>query len=441
METERPRQKPIDLFFETYIMNDTQISPNVFYFTGILFILFAFLVDSPTMIWSGFWEIMVSPSSLITDYFEVGGIGATFVNAGIVLLFSTYYVQRYTNGLTGPLSAALFTILGFAFFGKNLFNTLPIMLGTVFYSHFVGENHNRALLTSLFATALGPIVSLISFSQNLPLYYAIPLAYGVGILIGFIITPVASAFLRFHQGYNLYNIGFTAGVIGMLLISTMRAFNWEVDIDNAHYFKPSTAVNVFFILYNLLLIALGWFGNRHVKASYRNLMNETGVLISDFVQSHSAGLALINAGVLGLMSMGYVFLVGGVINGPVIGGILTVVGFGLFGKHPRNVTPVVAGVFITQLFMHTDSPGSTASLLAALFGTTVAPIAGTFGPLAGLIAGALHATLVQFIGIVHAGVNLYNNGFTGGFVAATLAPIFDMLKERKANHASRKEKN
>ena len=47
---------------------------------------------------------------------------------------------------------------------------------------------------------------------------------------------------------------------------------------------------------------------------------------------------------LGFISLGYVHLHGGELNGPVIGGILTVVGFGAFGKHIKNVIPILMGV-------------------------------------------------------------------------------------------------
>ena len=50
------------------------------------------------------------------------------------------------------------------------------------------------------------------------------------------------------------------------------------------------------------------------------------------------------------------------------------------------------------------------------------------------MAGALHMALVTNIGDLHAGMNLYNNGFSGGFIAAALSPIFDALgrvKRRK----------
>ncbi|MFP4173099.1 MAG: DUF1576 domain-containing protein, partial [Candidatus Hydrogenedentota bacterium] len=33
---------------------------------------------------------------------------------------------------------------------------------------------------------------------------------------------------------------------------------------------------------------------------------------------------------------------------------------------------------------------------------------------------------------LHGGVNLYNNGFAGGFVAAFLTPIIDAFKKRQS---------
>ena len=49
--------------------------------------------------------------------------------------------------------------------------------------------------------------------------------------------------------------------------------------------------------------------------------------------------------------------------------------------------------------------------MAAIFGTTLAPVSGYYGPLAGVIAGFVHITLVSHVVVMHGGLNLYNNGF------------------------------
>jgi hypothetical protein len=70
-----------------------------------------------------------------------------------------------------------------------------------------------------------------------------------------------------------------------------------------------------------------------------------------------------------------------------------------------------------------------------LFSTTLAPIAGTYGMVAGLIAGALHMILVTNVGVIHGGITLYNNGFSGGIVASVMIPVIDAFMKEKKNAA------
>lgn len=148
--------------------------------------------------------------------------------------------------------------------------------------------------------------------------------------------------------------------------------------------------------------------------------------MSDFISSNGFGLVLLNMAILGFVSIAYLFIVGSSISGPVIGGIFTVIGFAAFGKHLRNTLPIMLGVYLAnQIFVWDVS--STGSVLAALFATTLAPIAGAYGLIPGIIAGFLHMTVVMNVGYLHGGVNLYNNGFSGGFVAAIMIPILNAL--------------
>ena len=104
-------------------------------------------------------------------------------------------------------------------------------------------------------------------------------------------------------------------------------------------------------------------------------------------------------------------------------------GFSVFGKHPKNVLPIMLGVLIASIFNKYD-PSGTPAILTALFSTTIAPIAGEFGIVAGLFAGFLHKAVATNVGFIHGGINLYNNGLAGGFVAAVLVPLFRNLIER-----------
>ena len=74
--------------------------------------------------------------------------------------------------------------------------------------------------------------------------------------------------------------------------------------------------------------------------------------------------------------------------------------------------------------------GDPSIQLAALFGTTLAPIAGRFGWHWGIVAGFIHSSAAQSVGVLHAGLNLYNNGFAAGIVAAVLVPVILAIQSR-----------
>jgi hypothetical protein len=87
-------------------------------------------------------------------------------------------------------------------------------------------------------------------------------------------------------------------------------------------------------------------------------------------------------------------------------------------------------VFLGTVLKPVDPAGSSL-LLAALFGTTLAPIAGRFGWHWGIVAGVLHASAAQTVGPLHAGLNLYNNGFAAGIVATILVPIIFAVRKAR----------
>lgn len=108
------------------------------------------------------------------------------------------------------------------------------------------------------------------------------------------------------------------------------------------------------------------------------------------------------------------------------------IGFSAFGKHVRNILPTMLGVLLGSLVFH-FSINDPAVQIAALLCTTLAPIAGCFGWPFGLLAGFLHSALVLEAGSVAEGINLYNNGFSGGLLAIVLYPIISSLAfHRKA---------
>lgn len=409
--------------------NELSLNYWGFYLLSALMIL-AGLVKSPmNEIFSGLIKIHYSTGVLITDYFQIAGIGATFVNAGLVTLMFTLISKFVGARITGALTAGIGIVAGFAFFGKNLINVLPLILGNFLYFRFKRLDPANLMHIVCFTTGIAPITSFIALGIGLPLIYSIPLAIFVGLLIGFILMPLSSSMLNFHQGYNIYNVGFTLGVIGLAIVGIFRMFGFEFGAVKLWYEGDDTYPFILITAYCLGLMIYGLVKNPKLEG-YGKLLRTSGRLVSDYVVEFSNPVVIFNIGLSGLVSIIYVKLLGGNISGIVLGGIATVMAFAGFGKHPLNIIPIFIGIFVANLFNIYPINGVPA-LGIGLFGTTVAPIAGKYGFFAGVLAGFLHMGISSNVGIVHGGVNLYNNGFAGGFVAGIMIPIIQAFEKKE----------
>ena len=162
----------------------------------------------------------------------------------------------------------------------------------------------------------------------------------------------------------------------------------------------------------------GWWLDRearHKQAWHKQawILRQSGRSPSDFVAQAGIGPGLFNMGPTGTIGTAYVLAVGSDLNGPTIGAILTIltiVGFSAYGKHAKNIVPIMAGVFIASM-LKDWSANDASAVLAALFGTTLAPIAGRFGWRWGIVAGFVHSSVAQTVGQLHGGLVLHNNGF------------------------------
>ncbi len=233
---------------------------------------------------------------------------------------------------------------------------------------------------------------------------------------------------RLHDGYNLYNIGFTAGVLGTLINSLLKSFGVNIEQQEILSTEYDLFLKIFLLVFFIILIIIGFVINRKSFKGYTKILSYSGRLVSDYTQLVGYGLTFINMGIMGLVSMLYVIALRGTFNGPIVGAIFTIVGFSAFGKHPKNTIPIMIGVLIAGIVSIFDIH-STTVIIAALFGTTLAPLSGKYGFHVGLIAGFLHLTVVMNVGIIHGGINLYNNGFAGGLVAAILFPLLNSIKK------------
>lgn len=396
----------------------------------LLLLVIAFIFDSPNKIISGLNKIIFSRDILLTDYLEIAGIGATFVNISIITIINIIIICKLRLKLNGFLIAAIFSIIGYAFFGKNLFNVWPMYLGGIIYAKHQKIPFKNILVIIMFSTALAPAISELAFCLDFPPIIGFSIAVLFGMFCGYIISPLAANMNRIHDGYNLYNVGFTVGIIGTVLNSILRSFGITVSKQQFLSTQYDTFFKIFLTLFFALLIIIGFILNNKSFKGYKKIMHYSGKLITDFTQLVGYGLTFINIGIMGLLSILFVIIIGknGVFNGPVVGAIFAVTGFAAFGKHPKNTIPIMIGIYLAGILKIWDMH-STQFIIAGLFGTTLAPIAGKYGTIAGIIAGFLHLSVSMNVGLVHGGLILYNNGFSGGLVASILFPLFDTFKK------------
>ena len=392
-------------------------------FVGIAIMIFFLAPIKETL--AGFYRILTSTSILLTDYLYVGGLAATLLNAFLTLLLNLLIIRKLHLKINGPIFACLLTIIGFSFFGKNLYNALPLYLGVYLYTKYTKTKLQDYIIVFLLSSGIAPIVSYLMFGLGLAYPISIPLAIAVGMLIGFVLPAFNKHTIQFHQGYNLYNTGFSLGVISMIITGIISSLggviNRQTSVNNEYHMILLIAI----IFLSSLFILYAFFLNRRVWKKYPLLLEETGRLFSDFMSSHGKDVTYLNIGLLGLLTSFIVMILKIPLNGPVVGAILTVIGFGAFGKHVRNVIPVMIGA-LSALFL-TNTELNIASAMAIIFVTSLAPIAGKFGVGAGIIAGFLHFLIVAQTLEFQGGFDLYNNGFAAGFVAAIISSLFEIL--------------
>jgi hypothetical protein len=393
------------------------------------FVAFGLAVDGPAAVGRGLVTIITTRDALLTDYFGIGGIGGGCVNAGLLTLCASFVYYKAGAKMTGAAVACLFLVLGFALFGKNLLNVWGIVIGVWLYSRFKGETFATHINTAFFGLALSPIFSEILFSTTIPIGVRLPLAIATTLVMGFVLAPAAAQLFKAHMGFSLYNMGFTAGLVGTLVVALYKSYGFVPDPVFIWTTGNNVLLGAFLSVLFLSMIAAGFWFDRSTPSGVKKIVSTSGQSPTDFIALAGFGPALANMGITGAIGMLYILAVGGELNGPVIGAIFTIVGFAAFGKHPRNIVPIIFGVFLGSLAKpwNADDPSI---LLAALFGTTLAPIAGRFGWHWGIVAGFVHSSAALSVGPVHAGLNLYNNGFAAGIVASVLVPVIIAIQSR-----------
>ncbi|MCG8571808.1 MAG: DUF1576 domain-containing protein [Spirochaetes bacterium] len=400
---------------------------GIIIFTLASFIICGCIIDGLAKSWMGFLDLQLMPARLISDFIELRGIGAAFMNAALVALLALVIILATGVSLSGVTFATVFTVLGFGLFGKTPLNVLPIFLGVFLSSKIAKRSFKEYLVIALFGTALGPFVSFVAFEIGLSLTYSLLFAFGAGTIVGLLLPALAVSMLNMHQGYNLYNIGMTCGFLGIFLASLFKIRGIEYAKLSAWYSESHPLLMFILPALSVILIIAGLaIDKKLILKNWIKILKVPGQLPSDFFSISSLGSGFFNAGLMGLLGSGFVYFTGSHFNGPVLGGVLTIMGFGAFGTHPKNSIPVMTGVILCA-FCFGQQLNSPGVILAIIFSTTLGPISGQFGFPVGLIAGFIHMVMVSQTGTWHGAMNLYNNGFAGGLTATFLVAILHWL--------------
>lgn len=404
----------------------------VFIGFSVIMIAFGLALATPIEIYTGLKTIVYSPDILITDYIEIGGLGAALVNSGLVMLLSVLLLMGFKHTPTRFTVTTLLLAGGFAFFGKNPVNILPIILGGFLFSLYAKEPFHNNVLATLLGTTLSPAVSQMTFLNiegKRGGLIGIIAAIVLGCTIGFIIEPLAKSSIKSHEGYNLYNVGFAAGILGVIIMSVFRNFGFDFTPVRILSSGNDVILAIFLCTLSLYFIIIGVILAGSLKKCRLFITDNRKSSGGDYFLKMGAGEYL-RMGLMGLFVTGFVWLTGTDINGPIIGGIFTIVGFSCSGKKISNIVPVMFGASIAG-YLNIYEPDSTVVIMAVLFSTCLCPIAEEYGWVWGTVAGMLHMAVSLNVGIVNGGLNLYNNGLAGGFVAMTLVPIIKAFNKYK----------
>ena len=391
----------------------------------IYFMIVGLFLQPVTEIIPGLITIIKEPDFLITDYFLIGGIGTSFINAGLLTLlciWTIYFLGMEMDGHTITSSCLMF---GFSLFGKNLLNIWAILLGVYLYSHYHKKHMSSYIYIGFYGTSLSPIITQIMYISDLPYAVRLIASLAVGLIIGFVLPPLSTHVHYAHKGYSLYNVGFSSGIIATVIVSVLKSFG--ITTESRLIWSEGNNQLLFAILCGLFIL----FGGKNVGDSYWKILSCSGIGGTDYLRDNGGAATVLNMALNGLFATIFVLGVGGELNGPTIGGIFTIIGFSATGKHIRNIAPIMFGVLLASFTKHWTI-NAPSPILALLFSTTLAPIAGEFGVFVGLLAGFLHSSVALNVGIVYGGMNLYNNGFAGGIVAIFMVPVIHSIMDRRA---------
>ena len=413
------------------------------------------------------FKILTSPGPLVTDYFGVGSMPATFLNAGLCGLAMWAFMAFMPGSSHVNTLAGYFLVISHAFYGLNFLNMWPCFLAPFLYLKLMHLDYNQNLHICMFSTCFAPFVSEFLFRYTIgdiwrPGYVEVTwlgvvLTVCFTLLVAFVAPAILPGTRAWHKGYNLYNGGLAFGMFGFLMYNFMyRTMGMRTPYvppyaNEVYKSFGNSFIDFGYVFFGLLFggcIVAGYILNGKSFKGLSLLFTDTGYQ-SNFARKYGMPLCLINIGLYGALFLVYLNIVihytpGSGFTGPTFGVILASLTFTAMGQHPRNVWPIFVGYPLLYIFAHGFSYlvgghvdwsiSNQAYINSIAFATGLCPLVGRFGVFAGITAGFLCAALCTATSALHGGLMLYNGGFSAGITTLILLPILEHYISKPREH-------
>jgi len=196
-----------------------------------------------------------------------------------------------------------------------------------------------------------------------------------------------------------------------------------------HHFIMLSCLPVYFIIVGLWIQP--W---KEILPGLLKIIKEPDFLITDYFLVGGIGAALINAGLLTLLSIYLIYKQGMEMDGHTITSSCLMFGFSLFGKNLVNIWTILLGVYI---YAHYHKMPFSKYVYVGLYGTSLSPIITqimyiSFLPyelrllcslVTGIVIGFVLPPLSTHVHYSHKGYSLYNVGFASGIIATVIVSL------------------
>ena len=408
-----------------------------------------FLIAAPCMpdrasMLSGLTKILTGTCKISTNYFELGGFAATFLNMGIVGLFCLGLCCLPGAKPVNATTLAFLLTVGFASWGMNVVNMIPTVLGVCLYCLVKKEKLGAQANAMIFSTGIAPLISDLLFRYpNLEAvgfnWAGLGIALFVGLIIGFFLPAGITHAPAVHKGYDHYSAALPIGMTAFFLRAVLyTVLGVELPAATGGAAASWTIVNIFCIAVFALCIVAALLMGCKIK-DYWELLKDSGHGVS-FTSKYGNAAFLMNVGVFGLFIVAYYNLTGGPATGMTLGIIFCMLATCNSGSHPGNVWPIMAGYVLTSTVFgwlyggegdFALTIGNQTVMIGLCYANGLSPISGKYGFGAGILAGGLHYLLVTAVPSMHGGFLLYNGGFTAALICLMLVPQLERFCKTK----------